>query len=246
MALIRRSAWILLLVACAYGWARADGQAEREARAHFESGRHYYETGQYGLAIAEFKAAYVHSPVPALLFNTAQAYRALHDARQARTYYRAYLNAAPDGSERSFAEARVQELDQTIGQTLGAPSPERASVETLARPEPLQHPGRGKRIAGLVTGAAGGAMIVAGIYFSVEASDKASELSDLALGPTRSRLERESRGDDHVASALYLGGGAAVVVGGILYYLGVREDSRQRVTIKPTAGGLHVAFSGAF
>jgi len=102
--------------------------------------------------------------------------------------------------------------------------------------------GGGKRIAGLVLGGLGVAAAGAGGYFAYVAHQRESDISELfADGGTWSdeydRLYGEGR-EARTRSMVLLGaGGAAVVVGGVLYYLGVRDGAARTVEVAPVAGG---------
>jgi tetratricopeptide (TPR) repeat protein len=71
---------------CASGAALAmiqaptpDKETSEKARAHYETGLHYYDVADYQQAIREFKRAYELSAAPELLFNIGQAHRLAGD-----------------------------------------------------------------------------------------------------------------------------------------------------------------------
>jgi tetratricopeptide (TPR) repeat protein len=91
-------------------------------------------------------------------------------------------------------------------------------------------PGRGLKIAGIVTGGAGVALVVTGIVFAMKASSLQGELEDaVAMGtPWNSDLDSKRSDGKSAASlsAITLGiGVAAVVGGGVLYVLGMKKDN---------------------
>ncbi|MFH0903279.1 MAG: tetratricopeptide repeat protein [Pseudomonadota bacterium] len=77
-----------------------------KARAHFKQGRAYHQVGAHAQAIAEYEAAYALAPLTELLFNIAQAHRAMGDKEKARDFYQRYLRAEPEG--RASDESRMQ------------------------------------------------------------------------------------------------------------------------------------------
>jgi tetratricopeptide (TPR) repeat protein len=76
--------------------ARADVALET-AKAHFQKGRGYQESGHYDEAIAEYRAAYAARPMAALLFNLGQAYRLKGDTTEALRHYQQFLASSPSG-----------------------------------------------------------------------------------------------------------------------------------------------------
>src|SRR3954447_17032851 len=82
------------------------------ARAHFDKGRTFFEVDEYRKAIDEFKAAHIEEPDPAFLYNIAECYRRLGQAREALTYYRRFLSLSPpNAASRAIAERRIAEIE---------------------------------------------------------------------------------------------------------------------------------------
>jgi tetratricopeptide (TPR) repeat protein len=101
-------------------FARADAA---QARIHFERGRTYFEVDEYRKAIEEFKAAHIEKPDPAFLYNIAECYRHLGEGRDALTYYRRFLSAAPaNDRSRPTVEKRIAELQTTLPPSAAAPA----------------------------------------------------------------------------------------------------------------------------
>src|SRR2546428_12630625 len=95
------STLLILLWAAA---ARADNPDEEIARAHFQTGLAYYDSDRFAPAVKEFLEAYRISHRPALLFNIARSYEKLDDAGRATHFYKRYLEALPQSSERHQIE----------------------------------------------------------------------------------------------------------------------------------------------
>jgi tetratricopeptide (TPR) repeat protein len=86
-------------------------EAQSEARRLTEQGQAYYRLKDFDKAIESFREAYAKHPVPILLFNLAQSYRAKGDRKNALYFYRWYLRDKPDASDRSAVEAKIERLE---------------------------------------------------------------------------------------------------------------------------------------
>ena len=111
-----------LVFACVLALA-GPATGEAAARHHFEKAEKAYRVGNYDIAIAEYQAAYDAQPVPALLFNLAQAYRKRHavggqvaDLRRAIEVFRAYLRDDPQTPKRDTVEKILTELRTTLAE----------------------------------------------------------------------------------------------------------------------------------
>lgn len=257
-----------LVVALALGAcvspARAD-EPMQEAKEHYERGMAHYELGEFSAAVEEFKAAYARSQAPGLLFNLAQASRLAKDYEQSLHFYRTYLRVRPDAPNRDDVEKRIAELEPIVE------AQRRAEVERLRAqehavtlpPVEVKRPGRPvaveggatapvtraplrdgqrERIAGLVVGIGGVAILGAGIGLGVAAHDAESKLSNLASSmgawsPDQTKLYDSGKTDAAAATALYVVGGVAVGTGVVLYALGWKRDRAARFAVAPTPGG---------
>jgi tetratricopeptide (TPR) repeat protein len=116
-------------------------------------------------------------------------------------------------------------------------------------------PGRGKRLAGFISGGAGLVLVGAGVYFSLVASDKAAELEAACAGscdfadPHLAALDADGKAANRSAAILYAVGGVAVVSGVVLYLWG-RGDERApgpTLAIAPSpSGGVIVDVRASF
>ena len=183
MRLIR--ACLLILLAAPVDVAVADEQRDAEARHLYEEGKLAYGQRDYAGAYRQFKAAYLLSTQPALLFNMASALKELGRPREAADALRTYLRLVPDDPEREAVTLRIIALDEAqrlldedrtppAAPALAPPPstapPPGAPVLTLplanapASPSLIAAPSppRPKRSVGLIIGIVAGAAVVLG------------------------------------------------------------------------------------
>jgi tetratricopeptide (TPR) repeat protein len=246
---------VAALLLCA-ATARAAGNDDlQDARQHYDRGMAHYELGEFAAAVEEFKLAYARSQAPGLLFNLAQASRLNKDYEQALHFYRSYLRVRPDAPNRDDVEGRIAEIEPIVelqrkaeAEKLSAVSAPPASHPTVVPPletrrelvAPLPS-GRPVKIAGIVVGAAGVALLGAGIGLGVASLDAQNKLSSLAVQngswtPAQASLYDTGQRDAALATALYVVGGVAIATGVVLYAVGWKRD-RARFAVAPAAGG---------
>ena len=254
----------LVVVAALVGFAAtadAAGDELQEARQHYDRGMAHYELGEFAAAVDEFKAAYARSQAPGLLFNLAQASRLNKDYEQALHFYRTYLRVRPDAPNRDDVEKRIAEIEPIVElqrkaqvERLSAVGPQPQPAPALAPAttpppvedraaiaRPLPRGGKKERVAGIAVGAAGVALLGAGIGLGVATLDAQNRLSSLAAqngswSPAQASLYQTGQRDAAAAPALYVVGGVAVATGVVLYVVGWRRD-RARFAVAPTPGG---------
>jgi len=223
---VARLVLVVVMLFASSGAAEArDSRAQ--ARAHFERGTRAFQLAKFDRAIAEFKLAYDLSHAPGLLFNIAQAYRAQGEARVALEFYRAFVEEDRKSPLRGYASARIRELERRLGAAahprVPAPVP-----PAHADPPPVptrSRPGRRLQIAGLISGVSG-VVLLGAAWATVEADGEPAERRAWILGGT---------------------GGAALIAGGILYFIGRdRESSRPRLTLAPQRAGVRMGVRWAF
>ena len=90
--------------------APSDAQRLRAARTHYENAISHYNLDEIEAALEEFREAYRFKPDPSFLFNIAQCYRKLGQRDAAIDFYRKYVRASPDATNRAEAERRIAEL----------------------------------------------------------------------------------------------------------------------------------------
>ncbi|MBA3396449.1 MAG: hypothetical protein H0T89_27710 [Deltaproteobacteria bacterium] len=111
-------------------------------------------------------------------------------------------------------------------------------------PEPVvetSSPGRGKRVAGLVIGGVGIAAVAAGVYFGLRAKSTASDVEGSESWDPG--LDQQGKNAERNAIILWSAGGAAILGGGVLYFLGRRSAEPARLSIVPRASGATVVWS---
>jgi tetratricopeptide (TPR) repeat protein len=241
---------------------KADPEQEKrdaEARDHYEKGLKHYNLGEFDPAVEEFKKAYELSDAPGLLFNIAQVYRAKEDYKQALYFYRTYLRLQPDAPNRADVEARVADLERLVAEKQklqDAPPKETIPPENkeplaptpqMQTPPPQRRdtgePGSGKtfELAGLITAGVGVALLGTGIVFGLSASSASDDLTKASQMGTPWSPALQQKYDDGQsaqtkATLFTILGGAAIVGGGVLYYLGWNKNNSS-VALAPLPGG---------
>ena len=113
------------LLACActtllFGAARAQDSKDKdaavldEARQHVAKAKVHYDLGEFKDAADEYILVYRLRPIPALLFNIAQAYRQAGLYDKARQFYKSYLRESPEAKNKAMIEQAVREMDELI------------------------------------------------------------------------------------------------------------------------------------
>lgn len=232
-----------------------DEDTEARYREEFVEGRRLFEEERWTEARAAFERAYALQPVPLLLFNIGSTYRREGEREQAITYYRRYLSeAGTDAELGELAESTIAELEAELAAMPEPVEPAPALASDPVRDDPPPRPGRTWRVAGVVIAAAGvGALGWSGVE-AYRARAAASDLEGLEPGTPWSdeQQQRWDQGERSDERALILGvvGGAALVTGGVVYWLGHRKGRRGAgaLTVSPVVGGGQsgLAITGTF
>jgi hypothetical protein len=157
---------------------------------------------------------------------------------------------APAGETRKV-EVAMPLVDATPAPA-PAPSlvtPPTAGEPTTPAPEaPPATPGRGQRIAGIVVGAAGLAAAITGVVLlekgnaEVDATNKAARTPGGVYDPGNGSFETLQ----NLGVGLIVGGATAAVVGGTLFYLGLRHGEAPAVSLNLGVGRGVLQWEGAF
>jgi tetratricopeptide (TPR) repeat protein len=112
----------------------ADADDQDVARAHFVTGRSYYEQKRYAEALNEFQEAYRLSKRAGFLYNIAVCHEQLGDLDAAQSAFERYLVSVKDASERAEVEARIEHIQarraaaRSGGEPAGAGAPGHAAT----------------------------------------------------------------------------------------------------------------------
>lgn len=224
---------ILALVALA---SIAVADPSPEAVRLYQEGQAAFDAGRYGAAIAAWERSYATSRAPGLLFNLAQARRlrdAPSDCERAMTEYRQYAELAPPSPQTKLA-----------AEYLGVGCPRAPTA-----PAPGDR-GRSLRVAGEITAGGGVALLAAGIYLGHRASSLGDEVTEACASGCSWADERSAdsagRRDATIGRALDAIGGAAIVAGAALYYLGAREEHVGVAVSDSSSRAISVTWSGTW
>ena len=88
--------------------------ALEEARQHVARAKVHYDLGEFKEAADEYIQVYRLRPIPAILFNVAQAYRQGGIYDKARQFYKAYLRESPDAKNKAMIEQSIREMDEMM------------------------------------------------------------------------------------------------------------------------------------
>jgi tetratricopeptide (TPR) repeat protein len=247
-----------------------------EARAHFKDAEAAKARGDYQTAAVEYLAAYQLFEEPEFFFDTAEVYRLGGDEPNALTYYEKYLELDPQGRGAPVARTAADALRRSIAAKEDAArraadddakrkaddeakrkaddDARRQAALHAAEPPPApppapppSHRGRTLRIAGIVSGIDGVVLLGAGISYGL----RARSISDEASGWTTFDPQRYAQGHAAQRDMLVLtgAGAAALITGGVLYYLG-HDHARERddagtITFAPSIDGSSIGFVAA-
>jgi len=203
----------------------AHAQDRKKAEQRFNEADKAYKAGDYPTAVKGFLEAYQLVPTNPLLFNIGQAYRLSGEKEKALSYYEKYVSFEPGGAQVPEAKDHIQKLREEL--ETARRDQDRAEQERLAREQAeaaqraeeerkrneeltkqkqaeAAKAGSGLRTGGLVVGGVGVAAL--GVGIALAATDGFDGKSGAAIGI----------------------GGAAVVAGGVMYYLGVKQRNQAR------------------
>lgn len=125
---------LVALVFVAASSALADRAA---AKAAFEEGSRLYALGRFDAAAAAYERAYEEAPIPALLFNIAQAHLEAKNYERALVFYRSFLREAESSPNRPVALERMKvaeaELAKVEAEKQATAERERLALEAEAK-----------------------------------------------------------------------------------------------------------------
>jgi hypothetical protein len=166
------AALLVLLLGLSARARAEDPEAARLAkfREEYDRAGKAYNAKDYAVAIPSLQRAYAIQPLPALLFNIAQAHRKLEHFGPARVYFELYRSTAPDLTpektdvvERSIREMEEREKErERAARTTQVIEKTRTLYVQVQSEKP---PPRWLRPLGLVTGIAGFGLVLSGATF---------------------------------------------------------------------------------
>lgn len=238
--------------------------AESEAERLYNQGQQAYEALRYDDALTAWEKSYALSKLPALVFNIAQAQRLRGrpgDCTIATASYKKFIALAPKSAERPQAEGFIAELAPCVEQEAKpapvVPPPTAATLPPATATQPPLPPqreggggGKGKRVAGYAVGGAGIALALTGVYFGAKARRLGDEVSDECRDGCDWNLVKDKDAEGKSAETtqyiLYGVGAAAIVAGGVLWWMGNKEAKSSNVAVTPTQGGAAISWSGTW
>lgn len=126
-----------------YTTAQGQDTSDENARFHFKAGTSYYETGDYELALREFKRSYQLSNHPELQYNISLTHEKLGNLEEAIFALNRYLLEGSDIPNRRTLEMRLTNLKkrleqerQTIQTKPTKSQPEQESAATTEKMQP--------------------------------------------------------------------------------------------------------------
>jgi len=111
-----RFAALLCAVALALPLRAEEGgkDALDEARQHAAKAKVHYDLGEFEQAANEYIIVYRLRPIPALLYNVAQAYRQAGQYEKAKKFYKSFLREKPDPKMKLAVQKALKEIDQLL------------------------------------------------------------------------------------------------------------------------------------
>lgn len=210
------------------------------------------DAGDHQGAIDLYLEAYKLAPLHTLLSNVGTEYQKAGKPYDALRYFCMYLEKDPAGVNVNYATAKAKTIQIELGNKdvtdadvckPKAPPPPPPVVKTEP-PKAVEHaaqdPGRTMKLSGMAVGGVGVIAIGLGVVFGVKAQNATSIVNDHKMGDPwpNDILDIEARGqrDENLQIGLLVGGGAALVLGGALYYVGhSKKPAETAVTVRPTA-----------
>jgi tetratricopeptide (TPR) repeat protein len=243
--------WSFVLLAAAAAVAHAD-PIPAKARTLAERGRLAHDQRDYAGAIVAFTEAYAIAPAPGLLFNLAQAYRLKGNCDDAQLMYRRYLDANPSGDGRALAQAHLATVERCVQnrmlrvavdpQLRAITIPAAPRVDAVAR-SPRKQRSRSEKI-GAGVAIAGGAALLAAVYYGLEARDIASRVerryADGEKWPKLAPLDAEGDRMATRAGVAAISGLAALAAGTTMLVVGHRTRGGGVVRVEPTTRGARI------
>jgi hypothetical protein len=216
----------------------------------------------------------IHTSASVLLSNVGHEYRELKKPYEALKYFCMYLEKEPTGAAASYVLSEASAIWKELGNKEGEvcvkkpePPVEKQPDPIVEQPKPPPPPppkssgGGGMKMAGLGIAGAGVIALGAGFFFGSKAGSKSDEISkgppldgsgnQVDWGPHPelgwdgiAKLEADGEKYEKFQIGLTVVGGAMVIGGTALYFLGRSKSTESNVTASVTKDGGGVVFSG--
>lgn len=163
-----RFVWLSLLAfivgvttAPAPAWANKD-----RARDLYRRGMAKYVLDKWDAAITDFESGFQEEPLPAFLFNIAQAHRKAGRPHEAISYFKKYLDLAPDSQDRLTVETAIADMEREMRAAAPPPviGPEKVVTPVPAVAlAPVPPPAAKRPLWPIWVGVAGGVLVVGAV-----------------------------------------------------------------------------------
>ncbi len=262
---------LVLALALAAGTAHAQAPAPNPAAdAALSEGRRLYDLQEWDQAIVKFKEAYrLRADAPSL-FNIAQSYRLKGDCGSSASFYKTFKRNFPKEKNIDKVDKFITEMEACAKTGIKPVDPVKpdpvkpdpvtadpVTTDPVADPsggsisQPMQSPkkrGGGMKIAGLGVAGVGVVGLGVGVMFALRARGAASDAEAIQMGEAwQPAIETRGEKASKNSKIFFVIGGAAVVTGGVLYFLGAKQSKESSsVTFVPTEDGASFAWTGGF
>jgi tetratricopeptide (TPR) repeat protein len=206
-----------------------------EARKHNAKAKMHYDLGEYEQAANEYIIVYRLRPIPAVLYNVAQAYRQAGMYEKARQFYKSYLRENPEPKVRAAIEKALKEIDELLAKDKktresrptgvatdavpAAPPPLPMAAEKQEKP-PAQPPISGQAVAEKTSEAAvkppPGQTVAVATPPKPGVTPKPAPA--VAVKPVASQTVEKKEGKSHTAAWVLAGTSVALLGGGGLFF----------------------------
>ncbi len=245
-----------LTIALAATHAKAADREEQERTA-----RKACLTGEASKGTDILADLYIATRNPVYIYNQGRCSEQNNRCDEAIGRFREYLRKATRASdaERADAEMHISDCEALLARSSIVRPTEPVSVPaqiTAVEPAPTglaiaqvtpastSEPGKGLRVAGLVTAAAGGAVLIAAVALNLKANSMVRDLRH-----AYDKADESTSEDYRTFSQAAYGLSATFLLGGaVLYYLGARAGNADQVAVMPSisANAAGAIVQGAF
>jgi tetratricopeptide (TPR) repeat protein len=211
----------------------------------FNQGQASYAKGDYTSAVAKWNESYRLSKEPELLFNIAEALRDAGQCAEALATFRRFITIAPGSEQRPLADEFVRELAAKCDAVGASPPP------TIDNPDERTRPGGTQKLVGLAVAGVGVVSVATGLYFGHRASSLGEEVMRACPGTgciwvmlaNKDAEGRSAETKQYVFAGI---GIAAIIGGGVTYWLASREHRTPSIAITSGRDGARITWSGTW